>query len=35
MNTENYLTKTFGVSEISRELLEGLPCPICTNGVTK
>ena len=34
MNTENNLTKTFGVSEISRELLEGLPCPICTDGVT-
>lgn len=34
MNTENDLTKTFGVSGISRELLEGLPCPICTDGVT-
>ena len=34
MKTENYLTKTFGASEISRELFEGLPCPICTDGVT-
>ena len=34
MYTEEDLTKTFGVSEISRELLESLPCSICTDGVT-
>ena len=31
---DNYMTKAFGVSEITRELLEGLPCPICTEGIT-
>ena len=31
---ENYMTKAFGVSDITRELLEGLPCPICTDGIT-
>ena len=34
MRTENYMTKAFGASEITRELLEGLPCPICTDGIT-
>ena len=34
MYTEEDLTKSFGVSEISRELLESLPCSICTDGVT-
>ena len=28
------MTKAFGVSDITRELLEGLPCPICTDGIT-
>jgi hypothetical protein len=34
MKKENYMTKTFGTSEITRELLEGLPCPIRTDGIT-
>ena len=34
MKTENYMTKAFGASGITRELFEGLPCPICTDGVT-
>ena len=34
MRTENYMTKAFGASEITRELFEGLPCPICTDGIT-
>lgn len=34
MKTENYMTKAFGASEITRELFEGLPCPICTDGIT-
>ena len=34
MRTENYMTKTFGASEITRELFEGLPSPICTDGIT-
>lgn len=28
------MTKAFGASEITRELFEGLPCPICTDGIT-
>ena len=34
MRTENYLTKAFGKSLITRELFEELPCPICTDGIT-
>ena len=34
MRTENYMTKAFGASEITRELFEGLPSPICTDGIT-
>lgn len=34
MRTENYLTKAFGKSLITRELFEGLPSPICTDGIT-
>ena len=34
MRTENYMPKAFGASEITRELFEGLPCPICTDGIT-
>jgi hypothetical protein len=34
MRTENYMTKAFGKSLITRELFEGLPCPICTDGIT-
>ena len=28
------MTKAFGASEITRELFEGLPSPICTDGIT-
>lgn len=28
------MTKAFGASEITRELFEGLACPICTDGIT-
>lgn len=28
------MTKAFGKSLITRELFEGLPCPICTDGIT-
>ena len=34
MRTENYMTKAFGASEITRELFEGLASPICTDGIT-
>lgn len=34
MRTENYMTKAFGKSLITRELFEGLPSPICTDGIT-
>ena len=34
MRTEIYMTKAFGASEITRELFEGLPSPICTDGIT-
>ena len=34
MRTENYMNKAFGKSLITRELFEGLPCPICTDGIT-
>ena len=34
MRTENYMTKAFGKSLITRELFEELPSPICTDGIT-
>lgn len=34
MKTENYMTKSFGKSLITRELFEELPCPIRTEGIT-
>ena len=30
----NDMNKAFGASEITRELFEGMSCPICTDGIT-
>ena len=34
MTNEEYMTKTFGQSEISRQLFENMPYPICVKNLT-